>query len=116
MSNYKTNMQLSIIDNLFRAKDQQLKQTAGNLQIRDVKDDNQFASTVQRIKQQVLLTPIVFGEPKISGHYQTTRQVPAHFQNPWGGTQEVFIVTVDFPFTGSYELLSYSPNGVQVPM
>lgn len=31
-----------------------------------------------------------------------------------GGPQEVFIITVVFPFTGSNELFGYNPNGVSV--
>ena len=116
MSNYLTNMQLPIIDNLYQQKQRELKQLAGNLQINDVKEDNRFEVTVKRIKQELLPVPITFGEPKLEGHYQTTRNVPPNYQNMWGGSQEVFIVTVSFPFTGSGELLSYTPHGVQVPL
>lgn len=116
--NYKTNMQLSIIDNLFKDRKQKLTTLAGNLQLNEVKQDSDFEATKQRIKQQVLLEPIVFGEPKITGHQHTTRHVPANFQNPWpmGSNQEVDIVTVDFPFTGSGELLEYYPNGISSKM
>jgi hypothetical protein len=116
MSNYLTNMQLSIIDNLFQQKQNELNQLSGNLQIADVKEDDRFEVTVKRIKQQLLLEPIVFDEPRLNGHYQTTRNVPPNYHNMWGGPQDVFMVSVLFPFTGSPELLSYRPHGLQVPI
>jgi len=116
MNNYLTNNQLPIISNLFIQKQKELTQIAGNLQIADVKEDRRFEATVNHLKQQLLLTPIVIGEPKISGHHQTRRNVPPNFQNLMGGVQDVFEITVEFPFSGSSELLGYMPSGIALPV
>ncbi len=107
---------LSIIDNLYKTKEQELKQIVGNLQLSDVKEDGAFEATVKRIKKQILFTPVEFGEPSIAHHNSTTRQVEPNYQQMWGGTQEVLIVTVEFSFTGSTELFSAMPSNVGLSM
>jgi hypothetical protein len=116
MEHYLTNMQLSIIDNLFIDKNKELTSLVGNLQITDVKEDQPFLVNTKRIKNQILLTPVTFEEPKITTHYQTTREVPPNYQQMWGGTQNINIVTVEFCFEGSEELFEYMPNGVGLTM
>jgi len=111
-SNYIHNTQLPIIDDLFQKKSTLLTQLAGNLSVDSIKEDNQFEATVSRIKSQLKLNPVEFGEPKISNHNQTTIQAPPNFRNPMGGPQQVFIITVDFPFSGSNELFGVMPSNV----
>lgn len=105
--NYKYSMDASVLDNLFIEKKKTLKRMIGNLQIDNVKSDTRFASTVNSIKQAVLLKPVTIGEPRITGNHQKERQVSAHYQNMWGGSQMVNVITVEFSYTGSSELFSY---------
>jgi hypothetical protein len=111
-SNYIHNTQLPIIDKLYQKQNSLLTQLAGSLKVEDVKEDSSFEATVSRIKSQILFTPVEFGEPKISDHYPSTRQVPPNYQNLMGGTQNINNITVDFPFTGSTELFGVMPNNV----
>ncbi len=62
------------------------------------------------------MTPVTFEEPKITTHYQETRQVSPNYQQMWGGSQNVNIVTVEFPFEGSEELFQYMASGVPLTM
>lgn len=114
--NTKTIMQLHSLDGLFAEKERELKETIGNLQIGEVKDDNKFTATVKRIKQQILLTPVTIGEPKITGNEQTTRQVPYEHQGMLGPTQSINIITVEFSYTGSRELFDYRSGSGSLTM
>ncbi len=116
MSHYKTNMQLRIIDNLFIEREKELKELIGNLQIENVNNDQAYNNTLDRIKRQILLNSVSFEEPKISGHYQETRQVQQSSHNLFGGAQQVFVITIDFSFSGSEELFDVYPNNTTVPM
>lgn len=109
---YLTIPNLQFIDFLFQERKKTLNELVAALQINDVKEDVCFVKTVERIKKQILLTPVTFGEPTISDQYETTRDVPPNSQQMWGGQQKVFNVTVDFPFTGSNELFENAPNNV----
>ncbi len=85
-------MQLSIIDNLYIAKEKELRLLAGNLQPHDLKTDQDFQETVKAVKNRILLNPVIFEQPKIVDHYQETKQMPSSYQNPWGGPREVFVI------------------------
>lgn len=114
--NVISTMQLHTLDILFMEKNRELKDTIGNLQINEVKTDAAFNATVSRIKRNILLTPVTIGEPKITGNNQITKQVPANYQNFLGGTQNMHVITVSFPCTGSEELFNYRINGGSLPM
>ena len=109
-------MQLSSLSGLFVDRERELKQLIANLQINEVKDDNKFTATINRIKQQLLLTPVSIGEPKITGNQAKTQQVPPNYQNMWGGQRTMNVITVEFPFTGSAELFNYRSNGGSLSM
>ncbi|MEO7044793.1 MAG: hypothetical protein ABI091_05760, partial [Ferruginibacter sp.] len=72
-------MQLSSLSGLFAEREKELKQLIANLQINEVKDDNKFTATIKRIKQQLLLTPVSIGEPRITGNQAKTQQVPPNY-------------------------------------
>ena len=105
-----TPMQLKPISYLFQAKDQNLKDILGNLKPNDVKDTN-LSNTLNRIKKDVLLTPVTFGDPKILDHSSEERQMQGNFQNPFPHCRQVITARVEFPFEGSSELFSYMPDG-----
>ena len=112
MSNYVSPMQLRINSELFSSKQRELNELVGNLSLNDVKEDIQFARTTQRIKDAILLKPVTFQEPKITGNYQTEKTVPPNYQDMWGGKRQVNIITVEFQFDGSPELFNYYPNNL----
>ena len=100
------------IHNLVIKKEQELNRELGSLRINDVKEDGAFKSTTARIKNLVRLTPVDFGEPVIKNHRSEIKKLSATYNNPWPHEKEVITVAVDFPFTGSPELFSFSPNGM----
>jgi hypothetical protein len=109
-------MQLHTLDNLFQARERELKELIGNLQIDEVREDKRFKAKVAEIKAQVLLKPVTIGQPKIEGNRQETRKVPPNYQMMWGGQQAVNIVTVSFPITGSSDLFEYRASGASLTM
>jgi hypothetical protein len=109
-------MQLNTLDTLFQEKERELKNTIGNLQLNEVKTDAATDVTISRIKRDILLTPVTIGEPKITGNNQITKEVPAHYQNMWGGSQNINVITVSFSFTGSEELFNYRTSGESLSM
>lgn len=111
-SSYLSPMQLRINSELFSSKQKELQQIVGNLNIKDVKEDEQFEKTTQRAKNSILLKPVTFQEPTIKGHYQTEKSFPPNYQNMWGGSRQINVITVEFKFEGSPELFAYSPNGL----
>jgi len=112
MSNYVSPIQLRINSELFSSKQRELNELVGNLSLNDVKEDTQFARTTHRIKNAILLKPVTFQEPKITGNYQTEKTVPPNYQDMWGGKRQINIITVEFRFDGSPELFSYYPNNL----
>lgn len=112
MSNYLSPMELPINSYLFDAKRKELSQLIGNLTIDEVKEDEKFQATVKRIKNAILLEPVLFEEPKIVGNYQSEKTVPPNSIEMWGGTRVVNVISVEFKFKGSTELFKYSPNGL----
>ncbi len=112
MDNALPMLRLPNIRTLFSQKDQELSQELGDLQINDVREDIAFQATTKRIKNQVLLAPISFGEPIIKGHRSEQKTYPQSYQHMLGHAKDVLVVTVDFPFTGSSELFSFSPDNL----
>lgn len=109
-------MQLSILDNLFIEKERELKRIIGDLQLIQVKSDSAFDATLNRIKNSILLSPVIIGEPKITGNRQITKQVPPNYQNMWGGPQNRNVISISFPFTGSEELFNHRAGGQSLAM
>jgi hypothetical protein len=109
-------VQLSTLDNLFLSKENEVKDTIANLTVNEVKEDARFTATVQRIKDQTKLTPVVIGEPKITDNNTITRNVAPNFQDMWGGQRKFEVVTVEFPFTGSEELFNFRASGIALTM
>lgn len=105
-------MQLKINSELFSSKHKELNNLIGNLTLNDVKKNTQFTRTTKRIKDAILLKPVTFREPKITGNYQMEKTVPPNYQNMWGGKRQINVITVEFQFDGSPELFNYSPNNI----
>lgn len=112
MSSYLSPLNIPINSYLFEAKRNELKQLVGSLKIDEVKDDERFKRTIQRIKGNILLKPVTFQEPKITGNSTDERIVSSSFQDMWGGKKQINVITVEFKFDGSSELFNYGPNGL----
>ena len=97
---------------LFQARNNQFSEMINSLKITDVKEEKVLKDTKERIKSQILLTPVLFELPKIVDDRTENRQMGPNYLNPLGGQQQVKIVTVEFPFTGSNELFGVSPDSV----
>ncbi len=102
--------QLRSLSYLTQEKEQELKEIVGNLKPNDL-DDSHFDHTLERIKGQVLLNPVTFDDPKIRDHRTEDRQMQGNAINPFPHRKQITIVDVEFPFEGSEELFSHSPNG-----
>lgn len=88
-------------------KNNELKYILGNLKKHDVFDDADFKTKVRAIKDQIIPDTIHIGEPKIKDHRFEQRKMPHSYHHVGGGVQDVNIVTVEFPVTGSPELFNY---------
>lgn len=106
---------LQHINDLYDAKKEELKELINDLKIADVKTDEAFKATTKRIKKKMMLSEVIFGEPKVTKLESGTRTVPGHYGNFLGGSQDVHEITVEFPFTGSAELFEYMPDREMIP-
>ena len=91
---------LHFMHELFQQKNNDFRDMINNLKIGDVKDEKTFQKTKERIKNQVLLTPVLFESPKITDNRTEMRQ------------RQITIVEVKFPFQGSAELFEYRPDSI----
>jgi hypothetical protein len=102
---------LKSIHYLFTQKDLELSQIIGNLQLKDIAKDDEFSDTTARVKMAILLTPVVFSDPKVVKHRSEQRKFPGNYELPWSHTKNIYFVTVDFKFSGSPELFNFTPDG-----
>jgi hypothetical protein len=81
------------------AEDQhnQVTRIINNIIIQQVETEEQFKSSLQEIKEKVLLKPVIFKEPVVIGHVYGEKK-----------SRKVFTVDVEIQFTGSVGLFSYS--------
>lgn len=97
------------IHELFTAKQNELQHILNNLKINDVKEGKAFEKTKEQIKQQIMIQPVRFQDPRITDHRSELQPIPEYI-NPFGGQRRVTIVEVEFPFEGSEELFGYRPD------
>lgn len=112
MENKSTFHEFQLIMELFRSKHNELQDIINNLKINDVKEDKTFIRTKERIKNQILLQPVRFQEPRVSDHRSELRKMVPNYIDPFGGQRQVTIAEVEFPFEGSEELFGYRPDSV----
>lgn len=106
-----SSMDLSSISNLFHKKERELNAIIGNLQLEDIKSDPALSSTINRVERSLLLEPVAIGDPRITGHRTEQRNYPPHYNSFFGGLQNITLITVEFPCTGSSELFEYRGSG-----
>lgn len=107
----KSTMELSIITDLFQEKEKELKNIVGNLQLDEVKTDEDIRTTAREIENRLLLEPVTIGSAKIVGHRSEQKDMPRSFHNPMGGPQTINTITVEFPCSGSKELFNHRGHG-----
>ena len=112
MTNYLNISRLPIIDfDLPKVKHDELDQLISNLKISDVENENVLNRTLNRIKDQILIRKVEFQEPKIKDNSSIIKDIKPHYDNPFGGRSQVYIVNVEIQFEGSLDLFNYCPNG-----
>ncbi len=109
-NNYTSPYNLTPISELKKERESKINTLINNLKIVDVNDDTKFAETSKRIKNSILLTPIVFGDPKFIDHEFEEISLTMQQQLIGGVNRNHYYHQVSFPFTGDRELFSYQPE------
>ncbi len=93
-----------------RDKESRINVLINNLKINDVRDDTAFEKTTARIKHELLIQPVVFGQPKYIDH--TFEDVPLTMQQQvlGGISRNHYTHEIAFPFSGDSELFSHIPE------
>lgn len=81
-----------------------------SLKIGDVKDDEKFAQTTQKIKNSVLLKKVVVGEPKNVDYKYEQRPLNMNQQLIGGISIHHYIHEIEFPFFGDSEFFDHIPE------
>jgi hypothetical protein len=97
------------IAELLQSREHLLAQIVAKLKARDLRDDNSFKRLKRSIRRTVLLQPVEFGAPTISGHPDCAEEVPL-WRRVIARVRHLFTKVVTFPFTGSKELFCYTPE------
>src|SRR5690606_3605614 len=91
------------IQELFDESEELLNEIVDLMKIDEVRSDEAFEKTTEKVRNRLLLTPVSFGEPYIIEDRRGYR----------GGSidgEDCFVVTVAFPFTGSSEIIGSRPT------
>jgi hypothetical protein len=81
------------------AEDQhnQVNRIINNVKLQQVETTDQFQSTLQAIKEKVLMKPVIFEKPSINDHVYCEKN-----------GRRVYTIDVEIRFTGSIELFNYT--------
>lgn len=109
-NNYTSPYSLTPISELKIERESKINTLINNLKIGEVKDEAKFIETSERIKNSILLTPIVFGEPKFIDHEFEEIALTMQQQLIGGMSRNHYYHRVSFPFTGDREIFSYQPE------
>jgi hypothetical protein len=107
------NTKLQIITHLFESRRRLINQLIGDLTIDQVKTDQAFERAKVSVKEQILFETVTIGEPTIMSHRQVEKNYPPNYQNLFGGSKLVNLISVAFPIEGSPELFEHVPEGVR---
>lgn len=88
-------------------RESKINTLVNNLKIVDVKEDTAFQANAKRIKDQVLLKPVSFEEPKIIDYQYSERQVSWTDQMN-GASRHQYTFEVTVPFSGDSDLISHA--------
>lgn len=115
-NNFKTCINLPFLSNLFQEKTSQLPILVNNLKLKDVDEDTIFEQTIKSIKEEILLTPIVFEDPTIIDykyHQQEPNLQQLMFGNP---SKDRYVFEIKYPFSGNIKLFGKSFDGMSIDM
>jgi hypothetical protein len=101
---------LPFLVTLKKERENRINNLINIIKIHDVREDASFEKTTLRIKNEILLPPIIIGEGKFINY--EFREIPLSFnQQVLGmGNKNHYLHQVEFPFTGSKELFSHIPE------
>lgn len=112
MTNFKSISELPTIDfELPKKRQNELENLINNLKYQEIDTEEKFKSTLQLLKNRILVNPVSFEQPKIVDHRQTEKDYPSNSPFQRGGRRNIFVVTVEVKFSGDVELFKYVPNG-----
>jgi hypothetical protein len=95
---------------LKKVRESRIKSLINNLKYHETKMDASFEKTKARIKNEVLIEPVVFSEPSFLDH--TYEERPVSFSNQLvGGVRDHYLHTISVIFTGERQLFNYIPEG-----
>ena len=112
MEKYTTAMQT--ITNLFKQKSHDLELILKNLQLNEVETDASYNKTLDILKNQTLIKPVIFSEHRLQRHDCEKRNMPPSYSNPFGGPVDIYTFIFVYFFTGSNELFEYIPTNVAI--
>ncbi len=110
----KHTSKMQTITNLFQHKSQVLEMKLKNLQINEVETNASYIKTLDIIKNQTLLNPVIFSEHRLHRHDCEKRDMPASYSNPFGGPIDIYTFIFIYSFTGNNELFEYIPTNVAI--
>jgi len=103
--------QMPIIEYDFsKNKFSQIDSYINSLKLQNLQNEENLQSSLNTIVTKFIPTPVEFSEPKITDHREIQKHFNSSYENPFGGNQTVYIVTVIFEFSGSPELFKFRPS------
>jgi hypothetical protein len=86
----KNTSKMQTITNLFQHKSQDLELKLKNLQLNEVETDVSYIKTLDILKNQTFLKPVVFSEHRLQRHDGEKRNMPPSYSNPYGGPVDIY--------------------------
>lgn len=106
-TNFEHVFRLPRIQDSLTAREAKINMLVNNLRIADVQEDSTFQLNKKRIKDQILLKPVHFDEPKIVDSQYSERHVSWEDQLN-GVSRQVYTFQVSVPFSGNSDLISHA--------
>jgi len=111
MEEYSSIFGLPLLQTLFESRRRALNAAIGQLHPEDFKTATAASTTAARLQSQFQLQPVVLGEPEIMRDEEIVVDL-APGQSIFGLKSKAYLVDVEYPFTGSPELLGHAPTNV----
>lgn len=102
---------LPLISDLKKQQEAKISYLINNLKIDDVRSDENFKASTEKIIKAIQIAPIVFDEPKFSDHEYEQRALSIAHQMH-GMSRDNYIHKVSMSYTGNSVLLNYKPASI----
>lgn len=102
---------LPLLQNLFESRRRALTAAIGQLRPEDFRTAAAVSAAAARLQLQFELQPVVLGEPQLVRDEETFIDL-APGQSLLGFKSKAYLVDVEYPFTGSPELLGHVPTNM----